>query len=62
MSTAQLVRAMKDEDYRLSLPEGSFVHPSGNSASELYVTGSDNAGKISDGNCYSTCQHLCSSF
>lgn len=39
MSVAEMVRAWKDEDYRLSLSEDAVpVHPSGLVESELYVT------------------------
>ncbi|MGW2374092.1 MULTISPECIES: hypothetical protein [Kitasatospora] len=36
--TAEQVRALKDEDFRLTLGQGHQVHPAGEPADELYVT------------------------
>ena len=61
MSTDTLVRALKDEDYRLGLDaEDVLVHPSGQPADELYVTSLFSDSRISNGHCHDTCDHICS--
>ena len=58
MTTAELIRAWKDEDYRLTRFEESTVdHPSGSPAAEIYQTvGQQN----STCDTYSSCYHVCS--
>ncbi|WP_163509955.1 mersacidin/lichenicidin family type 2 lantibiotic [Fodinicola acaciae] len=49
MSVAEMVRAWKDEDYRLSLPADALPeHPAGVVESELYA---------STGKSLNTCEH-----
>ncbi|MEE1786427.1 hypothetical protein PUR71_26500 [Streptomyces sp. SP17BM10] len=57
LPTAEQVRALKDEDFRLTLGQGHQVHPAGELADELYVTAA-----VQSGTCggWSSCGRVCS--
>ncbi|ARF81399.1 hypothetical protein ACIG0C_10360 [Kitasatospora aureofaciens] len=55
--TAEQVRALKDEDFRLTLGQGHQVHPAGELADELYVTAAV-LNSTCDG--WSSCGRVCS--
>ncbi|MEV0534760.1 hypothetical protein [Kitasatospora sp. NPDC050463] len=57
LPTAEQVRALKDEDYRLTLGQGHQLHPAGDPAGEVYVTAA-----VQNSTCdsYSSCARLCS--
>ncbi|GAA4206170.1 mersacidin/lichenicidin family type 2 lantibiotic [Actinocatenispora rupis] len=62
MTGADLVRAWKDEDYRLSLTADEMPdHPAGTPDAEIYLTA---AGGRTLNTCesYSSCYHLCSAW
>lgn len=58
LSTAEQVRALKDEDFRLTLGQGGQAHPAGNPDLEAYVS----AALIANNTCQSvsSCGHVCS--
>ncbi|WP_031071597.1 hypothetical protein [Streptomyces sp. NRRL WC-3742] len=56
--TADQVRALRDEDFRLTLAQGGqAAHPAGDLSDELYVTAA-----VQSGTCggWSSCAHVCS--
>ncbi|MFG3053118.1 hypothetical protein ACGFZP_19495 [Kitasatospora sp. NPDC048239] len=57
LPTADQVRALKDEDFRLTLGQGHQLHPAGDPAGEVYVTAA-----IQNSTCgsQSSCGRLCS--
>jgi len=56
LPTAEQVRALKDEDFRLSLGQGDTLHPAGNPADEVYVSAA-----FKNNTCeVSSCVRLCS--
>lgn len=57
--TSELLRALKDEDYRLSLADTAFAgHPAGDPSGEVYVSASEGASNTCES--YSSCARLCS--
>jgi hypothetical protein len=56
--TSELVRALKDEDYRLSLTGGALEHPAGDPAGEVYVSASEGAANTCES--WASCARLCS--
>ena len=56
--TSELVRALKDEDYRLSLTGGAPEHPAGDPAGEVYVSASEQAANTCES--WASCARLCS--
>ncbi|MDH6140222.1 MULTISPECIES: hypothetical protein [Kitasatospora] len=57
LPTAEQVRALKDEDFRLGLGQGYTLHPAGNPADEVYVSAA-----LTNSTCdgYSSCGRVCS--
>ncbi|MQS11206.1 hypothetical protein F7Q99_02615 [Streptomyces kaniharaensis] len=57
LPTAEQVRALKDEDFRLTLGQGHQVHPAGELADEVYVTAA-----VQNSTCggWSSCGSVCS--
>ncbi|MEV7777591.1 hypothetical protein [Kitasatospora sp. NPDC088351] len=55
--TAEQVRALKDEDFRLTLGQGHQAHPAGDPAGEVYVTA---AVQSSTCGSPSSCARICS--
>lgn len=57
LSKVEQVRALKDEDFRLSLGQ-EVVHPSGTPDIEAYAS----ASLVANNTCevYSSCSHVCS--
>lgn len=57
--TSELVRALKDEDYRLSLAGSALMaHPAGDPAGEVYVSASEGAANTCE--TWASCGRLCS--
>ncbi|MFD9128828.1 hypothetical protein [Kitasatospora sp. NPDC059571] len=56
-TTAEQVRALKDEDFRLGLGQGYELHPAGNPADEVYTSAS-----LLNNTCQSvaSCARVCS--
>ncbi|CAL9326080.1 hypothetical protein SUDANB180_00031 [Streptomyces sp. enrichment culture] len=57
LTTAERVRALKDEDFRLSLTGEFGDHPAGNPAEEVYVSAGQAANTCES---YSSCARMCS--
>ncbi|MEV4342724.1 hypothetical protein [Streptomyces sp. NPDC049590] len=57
LTTAERVRALKDEDFRLSLAREFPDHPAGNPAEEVYVSAGQAANTCES---YSSCARMCS--
>lgn len=55
LPTAEQVRALKDEDFRLTLGQGHQVHPAGELANEVYVTAAVQASTCGG---WSSCSHV----
>ncbi|MFJ9694766.1 hypothetical protein [Kitasatospora sp. NPDC101183] len=55
--TADQVRALKDEDFRLTLGQGGQAHPAGDLSDEVYVTAAVQASTCGG---WSSCAHVCS--
>ncbi|MBA2813867.1 hypothetical protein E0500_042820 [Streptomyces sp. KM273126] len=57
LTTAEQVRALKDEDFRLGLAQELQSHPAGDPASEVYVSAAQAANTCES---YSSCAQMCS--
>ncbi|MFE4540860.1 hypothetical protein ACFRKB_38335 [Streptomyces scopuliridis] len=57
LTTAEQVRALKDEDFRLGLARELQSHPAGDPAGEVYVSAAQAANTCET---YSSCAQMCS--